>query len=66
MLIRLCLKHFRRNHYDLAANVLLHNSNITLEHPFLTRLYDTIVINGNYEMAETLMDQAINGKYLNC
>lgn len=61
----MCLKHFRQNHYDLAANVLLQNSNITLEHPFLTQLYDTIVINGNYEIAEILMDQAINGKALN-
>jgi len=49
----------------LAANVLFHNSNITLEHPFLSQLYDTIVTNGNYEMAEILMDQAINGKLFN-
>ncbi|XP_001951423.2 muskelin isoform X1 [Acyrthosiphon pisum] len=63
-LIRLCLKHFRQKHYDLAANVLLQNSHITLEHPFLSQLYDTIVKQGNYEMAETLMDQAINDGFL--
>jgi len=58
----LCLKHFRQNHYDLAANVLLHSSHVTLEHPFLSQLYETIVTHGNYEMAEISMDQAINGK----
>ncbi|XP_060835034.1 muskelin [Rhopalosiphum padi] len=63
-LIRLCLKHFRQNHYDLAANVLLHNSHVTLEHPFLSQLYDTIVTHGNYEMTEILMDQAINDGFL--
>lgn len=47
----------------MAANAILHNSNIALEHPFLSQMYDTIVINGNYEMAEMLMDQAINGIY---
>jgi len=46
----------------LAASSLLHNANITLEHPFLSQLYDTVVTNGNYEMAELSMDQAINGK----
>lgn len=45
----------------MAANALLQNSNIALEHPFLSQIYDTIVKNGNYEMAEMLMDQAING-----
>lgn len=60
----MCLKHFRQNHYNLAANALLTNSNITLEHPFLSQLYDTVVTNGNYEMAEILMDQAIKGKAL--
>lgn len=60
----MCLKHFRQNHYNLAANALLNNSNITLEHPFLSHLYDTVVTKGNYEMAETLMDQAIHGKTL--
>ncbi|CAH1724481.1 muskelin [Aphis gossypii] len=63
-LIRLCLKHFRQNHYDLAANVLLHSSHVTLEHPFLSQLYETIVTHGNYEMAEISMDQAINDGFL--
>lgn len=58
----MCSKHFRQNHYELAANALLNNSNITLEHPFLSQIYNTVVTNGNYEMAEILMDQAINSK----
>ncbi|XP_050432921.1 muskelin isoform X5 [Adelges cooleyi] len=58
-LLRLCLKHFRRNHYNSAAAGLLQNFKITLEHPFLSQLFNVIVTNGNYEMAETSMDEAI-------
>ncbi|XP_050432918.1 muskelin isoform X2 [Adelges cooleyi] len=60
-LLRLCLKHFRRNHYNSAAAGLLQNFKITLEHPFLSQLFNVIVTNGNYEMAETSMDEAIKG-----
>ncbi|XP_050538902.1 muskelin isoform X2 [Daktulosphaira vitifoliae] len=61
ILIRLCLKHFRRCHYDSAVSALLQNSKITLEHPLLSDLFNIIVTDGNYELAESSMDKAITG-----
>jgi len=57
--IRLCLKHFRQKNYLEVFESLLKKTRIQLEHPKLTQLHDSLVVEGNYQAAEQLIDDAI-------
>ncbi|KAJ2999772.1 Muskelin 1, intracellular mediator containing kelch motif [Globomyces sp. JEL0801] len=58
--IRLCLKHFRKRNLLDSFQALQKQTNLTLEHPLLSQLHQNLVINGNFDYAETLMQQALN------
>ncbi|CAG8724349.1 22373_t:CDS:10, partial [Dentiscutata erythropus] len=56
--IRLCLKHFRQRNYLDAFNALQSKTKTPLEDPFITELYEQIVSNGDFQMAEDTMINA--------
>jgi len=57
--IRLCLKHFRQKNYTHVFDSLLKGSNVQLEDPRLTKLHEAIVVQGDYELTENLIESAI-------
>ena len=59
--IRLCLKHFRQKNYTHVFDSLLKGSNVQLEDPRLTKLHEAIVVQGDYELTENLIESAIQG-----
>ena len=59
--IRLCLKHFRQKNYTHVFDSLLKGSNVQLEDPRLTKLHEAIVVHGDYELTENLIESAIQG-----
>lgn len=56
--IRLCLKHFRQHNYSEAFETLQKKTKISLEHPTLTDLHNQLVLNGDYEACESIIDEA--------
>lgn len=56
--IRLCLKHFRQHHYTDAYEALQKKTKIVLEHPTLTQLHTQLVLEGNFEACERLIEGA--------
>jgi len=56
--IRLCLKHFRQHHYTEAYDALQKKSKISLEHPSLTQLHTKLVIDGDFDKCEELVENA--------
>ena len=61
--IRLCLKHFRQKNYVDVFQALIQKTRVRLEDPRLTSLYESLVVNGDYEMTENLVENAIDGTY---
>ncbi|RXM28953.1 Muskelin [Acipenser ruthenus] len=59
--IRLCLKHFRQHNYTEAFESLQKKTKIALEHPMLTDLHDKLVLKGDFDACEGLIDKAVNG-----
>jgi hypothetical protein len=58
--IRLCLKHFRqKNMMDVYAT-LKKKTSVQLEHPILTRLHQTLVLDGDFDAAESIIEEADN------
>lgn len=62
--IRLCLKHFRQHNYTEAFESLQKKTRIALEHPMLTHLHDRLVLQGDFDACEELIDKAVRGKVL--
>ncbi|KAF9976699.1 Muskelin 1, intracellular mediator containing kelch motif [Actinomortierella ambigua] len=56
--VRLCLKHFRQRKLTEAFRELQQRTQIPLEDPLLTELYDELVVKGNFKRAEELMVEA--------
>uniref|UniRef100_A0A3P8UPD0 Muskelin 1, intracellular mediator containing kelch motifs n=1 Tax=Cynoglossus semilaevis TaxID=244447 RepID=A0A3P8UPD0_CYNSE len=59
--IRLCLKHFRQHNYTEAFESLQKKTRIALEHPMLTHLHDQLVLQGDFDACEDLIDKAVKG-----
>ncbi|CAG8469113.1 3784_t:CDS:10 [Funneliformis caledonium] len=57
--IRLCLKHFRQRNYLDAFNSLQSRTNLLLEDPFLTELYTQLVMNGDFQVVEERVSNAL-------
>ncbi|CAM9313717.1 unnamed protein product, partial [Lampetra planeri] len=57
--IRLCLKHFRQHNYTEAFESLQKKTRIALEHPMLTHLHDRLVLQGDFDACEDLIDKAV-------
>ncbi|CAI9718917.1 muskelin-like isoform X1 [Octopus vulgaris] len=53
--IRLCLKYFRQHHYKEAYDALQRKTNISLEHPILTKLHKILVMQGDFDMCEKMI-----------
>ncbi|XP_071960685.1 muskelin-like [Antedon mediterranea] len=56
--IRLCLKHFRQHNYSEAFETLQKKTKICLEHPMLTELHTRLVLQGDFDVCETIMEEA--------
>ena len=49
------MKHLRQRRYMAPLQSLLEQSGISLEHPFVTSLHDSLVIQGDFAKSETLL-----------
>ncbi|RKO92671.1 Muskelin N-terminus-domain-containing protein, partial [Blyttiomyces helicus] len=56
--IRLCLKHFRQRNYLDTFDCLHRRTQLQLEDPLLTDLHRTLVLEGDFAMAEDLITEA--------
>ncbi|KAJ3265912.1 Muskelin 1, intracellular mediator containing kelch motif [Chytriomyces hyalinus] len=56
--IRLCMKHFRQRNYLDAFECLQKRTQLQLEDPLLTQLHDSLVMNGDFSVAEDIVQQA--------
>ncbi|XP_014670808.1 PREDICTED: muskelin-like [Priapulus caudatus] len=56
--IRLCLKHFRQHNYTEAFESLQKKTKVSLEHPVLTELHSLLVLRGDYDACERVMEKA--------
>uniref|UniRef100_A0A3P8ZJ68 Muskelin 1, intracellular mediator containing kelch motifs n=1 Tax=Esox lucius TaxID=8010 RepID=A0A3P8ZJ68_ESOLU len=63
--IRLCLKHFRQHNYTEAFESLQKKTRIALEHPMLTHLHDRLVLRGDFDACEELIDKAVKDGLFN-
>lgn len=60
--IRLILKHLRNKGYFEAFKALSHETNIQLEDPEITELYQCLVDVGDFARVEQIMEKLINGE----
>ncbi|XP_059059021.1 muskelin [Achroia grisella] len=58
--VRILLKHLRRRRYKDAFEALSRESGVQLEGPLQSRLWTALVENGDYELAEEIMEEALN------
>ncbi|XP_026491772.1 muskelin [Vanessa tameamea] len=56
--VRILLKHLRRRRYKDAFEALSRESGVQLEGPVQTRLWNALVENGDYKLAEKIFDEA--------
>lgn len=63
--IRLILKHLRNKGHFEAFNALSKETNIQLEDPEITNLYQCLVDNGEFSTVEKIMEKLIDGKDYN-
>uniref|UniRef100_A0A8C1RT58 Muskelin 1, intracellular mediator containing kelch motifs n=1 Tax=Cyprinus carpio TaxID=7962 RepID=A0A8C1RT58_CYPCA len=63
--IRLCLKHFRQHNYTEAFESLQKKTRIALEHPMLTHLHERLVLRGDFDACEELIDKAVRDGLFN-
>lgn len=59
-IVRLCLKHFRQQGYEEAFTALQLQTNVNLEHPVMSELHRTLVVDGDFERVEQFVDQFVN------
>lgn len=57
--VRILLKHLRRRRYKDAFEALSRESGVQLEGPIQTRLWNALVENGDYKLAEEIFDEAV-------
>lgn len=60
--IKLILKHLRNKGHLEAFNALSKETNIQLEHPDITNLYECLVDNGEFVKVERIMEKLIDGE----
>lgn len=58
------MKHFRQHNYTEAFESLQKKTKIALEHPMLTELHDKLVLKGDFDACEGLIEKAVSGKYI--
>ncbi|XP_023686924.1 muskelin [Paramormyrops kingsleyae] len=63
--IRLCLKHFRQHNYTEAFESLQKKTRVALEHALLTELHDRLVLRGDFQACEELIDRAVRDGLFN-
>ncbi|KAJ3612188.1 hypothetical protein NHX12_020464 [Muraenolepis orangiensis] len=63
--IRLCLKHFRQHNYTEAFESLQKKTRVSLEHPMLSHLHDRLVLCGDFDACEELIDKAVRDGLFN-
>uniref|UniRef100_A0A671NHU4 Muskelin-like n=2 Tax=Sinocyclocheilus anshuiensis TaxID=1608454 RepID=A0A671NHU4_9TELE len=63
--IRLCLKHFRQHNCTEAFESLQKKTRIALEHPMLTHLHERLVLRGDFDACEELIDKAVRDGLFN-
>ncbi|CAO3593221.1 unnamed protein product [Absidia cylindrospora] len=56
--IRLCMKHFRQRNMGDIFQLIKQRSGVELENPLLTRLHTALVKEGDFELAQALVEQA--------
>ncbi|KAG0188949.1 Muskelin 1, intracellular mediator containing kelch motif [Apophysomyces sp. BC1034] len=56
--VRLCLKHFRQLNLTDVFHLLKRQSSVQLEHPLLTQLHQSLVVDGDFLMAENIIREA--------
>uniref|UniRef100_A0A1A9ZKV8 LisH domain-containing protein n=1 Tax=Glossina pallidipes TaxID=7398 RepID=A0A1A9ZKV8_GLOPL len=59
-IVRLCLKHFRQQGYDVAFKALQEETQVHLEHPHVSELHERLVVNGDFDKAEEFMSNCID------
>lgn len=59
-IVRLCLKHFRQQGYENAFAALQLQTNVHLEHPVMSELHRTLVIEGDFERVEKIVEQFVD------
>jgi hypothetical protein len=57
--IRLCLKHFRQKNYIEAFETLRKKTKIPLEDELLTKLYEVLVVQGQFDRSEQMIDDCV-------
>ncbi|XP_067122078.1 muskelin [Centruroides vittatus] len=63
--IRLCLKHFRQHNYTEAFESLQKRTRVQLEDALLSKLHQLLVVDGNFEACEQLLETAANSGSFN-
>ncbi|CAG5036140.1 unnamed protein product [Parnassius apollo] len=58
--VRIILKHLRRRRYKDAFEALSRESGVQLEGPIQSRLWNALVENGDYKLAEQILEEAMN------
>lgn len=58
--IRLCLKHFRQRNFVECFAALQKQTGLQLEDPVLTELHRCVVIDGNLQRAEQIMEESLD------
>lgn len=62
-LVRLCLKHFRQQGYDYAFKALQEQTNVRLEDPMMSELHTALVVQGDFQKAESFIEKCVNGNF---
>lgn len=60
--MRLCLKHFRQQGYETTFQALQEQTNVGLEHPMMSELHASLVVQGDFQKTENFVEQSINGE----
>lgn len=58
----MCLKFLRQANFLDVYELLQRRSGVVLEHVLITKLYEALVIEGNYEKSEDILVEAAKGK----
>ncbi|XP_022109692.1 muskelin-like [Acanthaster planci] len=56
--IRLCLKHLRQHNYSEAFETLQKKTKISLEHPTISELHEKLVMRGDFDCCERIIERA--------
>lgn len=62
--MRILLKHLRRRRYKDAFEALSRESGVQLEGSLQARLWNALVENGDYKLAEEILEEAMHGELM--